>query len=483
MGRLSGNWSRPNEELRELVRPIVAERMEEFIEGLRSDEAFLEEIRKRFEQGRLRGNYPALSEDLSELPQDYREAFLSTLATQAMRSLLPPKKQPWDEHPYDGSVHNYREEIYGGMAYLYQDGLRDFARRWLEELVQVGYQGMATVPYEDGATRLPSKQQADRSSAVKQPLSVNDEAYPIIFDTSRQVLWLQLKGDRSLDRGYRQVRVSSEPVKTDKAILAALTALEGRSVDTDRLRIGLRKLKRPLEEPMYIQWSEALKDLPRVPYDKSRPIEEDLKQSLKQVRESEVPGGLQSHQFLDYVLLLLRYHRTGFDDLPHEEKLDLIEQICVHTNKFLEALRSLMAFLEYGVPGQRQAAAVKNADLDVRAAVLRDVDELTYREIGRILDVPLPEDFDYKGDLPRVRQMVKRGRSLLEGALGKEGWQEHIEAMKAEAKRWKALDEIEQSAESTSVHLGIPYEEALRIEKKETARMRERRSEYIPESD
>jgi len=67
--------------------------------------------------------------------------------------------------------------------------------------------------------------------------------------------------------------------------------------------------------------------------------------------------------------------------------------------------------------------------------------------------------------------------------LGKEGWQEHIEAMKAEAKRWKALDEIEQSAESTSVHLGIPYEEALRIEKKEAARMRERRSEYIPESD
>jgi hypothetical protein len=350
MGRLSGNWSRPNEELRELVRPIVAERMEEFIEGLRSDEAFLEEIRKRFEQGRLRGNYPALSEDLSELPQGYREAFLSTLATQAIRSLLPPKKQPWDEYPYDGSVHYYREELYGGMAYLYQDGLRDFARRWLEELVQVGYQGMATVPYEDGATRLPSKQQADRSSAVKQPLSVNDEAYPIIFDTSRQVLWLQLKGDRSLDRGYRQVRVSSEPVKTDKAILAALTALEGRSVDTDKLRIGLRKLKRPLEEPMYIQWSEALKDLPRVPYDKSRPIEEDLKQSLKQVRESEVPGGLQS---LDYVLLLLRYHRTGFDDLPHEEKLDLIEQICVHTNKFLEALRSLMAFLEYGVPGQR----------------------------------------------------------------------------------------------------------------------------------
>jgi len=79
--------------------------------------------------------------------------------------------------------------------------------------------------------------------------------------------------------------------------------------------------------------------------------------------------------------------------------------------------------------------------------------------------------------------MVNRGRSLLKRALGKEGWQEHIKAMKAEAKRWNALDEIEQSAESMSEHSGIPYEEALRIEKEEAARMQERRTKHRPETD
>ena len=83
--------------------------------------------------------------------------------------------------------------------------------------------------------------------------------------------------------------------------------------------------------------------------------------------------------FLDYVLLLLRYHRPNCDDLPEEQRLDMIEQTCAHTNAFLKALRRLAGFLEYGVPGRRQKTVSIDADRDVRAAVRRDVDGLTCR--------------------------------------------------------------------------------------------------------
>lgn len=471
------------EELRELYRPSVASRMEEILEELWEDPQFFAEVKERFEEGRLHGNYPALERAISEIPDESRDMFIVSGGLGAMRSFVPSEKEPWDESPFDGNIDAYLEELYGGMAYTYYNELPDFAQRWLDELSRVGYRGMSTIFGQDGVFYFPSKQPTDNMSAVPRPLGARENAHPITFENSRQVLWLQLKGDRSLDHGYREVRVSEDPLRTDKAILAALTAMEGRTVDTDRLRIALDRLKLPLEEPMWYQLHEALKELPILPRDRSQSFAEYMEQDRKQREESELVSGLRGAWFLDYILLVLRYHRPEFDSLPEKETLDLIEQTCTYTDTFIEALRKLTDFLEYGEPGRRQKAAAMDADRDVKAAVRRDVDGLTYCEIGRELAIPLPKDFGYKGDHPRVRQMVNRGRSLLKRALGKEGWQEHIKAMKAEAKRWNALDEIEQSAESMSEHSGIPYEEALRIEKEEAARMQERRTKHRPETD
>src|SRR5919107_5531007 len=88
------------------------------------------------------------------------------------------------------------------------------------------------------------------------------------------------------------ITVSDEPLRTDKAILAALTTLEGRSLDVERLRNALAELKLPLERPMWEQWWEARKDLPELPDYGPGKVEEYLKQRGRQLEESVVPGGL-----------------------------------------------------------------------------------------------------------------------------------------------------------------------------------------------
>jgi hypothetical protein len=73
----------------------------------------------------------------------------------------------------------------------------------------------------------------------------------------------------------------------------------------------------------------------------------------------------------------------------------------------------------------------------------------------------VPSDFLIKGDHPRVRKMVRRGRSALVAALGEEGWQAQVQAMKDEAQRWHSTSEIQRRAELQAEALGVPYEQVL----------------------
>jgi len=178
-----------------------------------------------------------------------------------------------------------------------------------------------------------------------------------------------LGAPRSPERGYREISVSDEPLRTDAAIVAALTALEGKPLDLGTLckvlAIGL-----PLRgESFWDRFNRASGD---------RRAAEGLRTAFRELRH---------HHALDYVLMLLRYHRPGFDDLPPQERTNLVVDACAHANEFLEALRKLFAFLEHGQLHFREPAAIKVASKDVAAAVLRDVDGLTNREIGERLGV------------------------------------------------------------------------------------------------
>ena len=287
---------------------------------------------------------------------------------------------------------------------------------------------------------LPLKQQAEDFFSPPKPLPLYGESYPVMNGDTGQTVWLDLDVPRWPERGYREILVSEEPLRTDKAILAALTALEGRPLDVGRLREVLPGILPSYGESVWDRWTKAVKER----------------------RKGETLKKLRHHQALDYVLSVLRYHHPGFDNLPVEERADLMAETCVHVNEFLEALRKLVAFLEHKSPGRRGPASTRVIARDVKATVLKDVDGLTYREIGEELCVPIPVDFLHKGDHPTVRKMVGHGRKALEGALGEEGWQNHTEFMRAESERRLALSPAQREAEDEAEALGIPYEEALR---------------------
>jgi hypothetical protein len=421
---------RVREESAELYRVPVAARIRELLDELWDDPAFFAEVRKRFEERSAHGEYPALREALSKLPEQARDEFLVPCWFDAVESLVPPRTQPWDA--MGETVDSYRELLCSGMASLFAgtDYLPELAEEWLAELSRVGYRGMVPFRSHDSGIswRVPTNEQPDRlESAVSDNLGARKDAYAVVPEDSRQVLWLQLNGQRSSKRGYREVRVSDRPIRTDTAIVSALTALEGRAVNVEELRESLEQDDTSLVESLYME---------EVIYDGPSP--------------------------LDYVLLLLRYHRPDFSLLSREEKSGLLVHTCARINQFLDALRKLMSFLEYGTPTGQARAVTRDADMDVRAATLRDVVGLTYREIREELDVPPPKDIEIKGDYPRVRQMVIRGRKILVLALGEDGWRRHIEAIKAEAKRWNSLSVVEQDVEDW-VEYGLPYEVALRM--------------------
>jgi hypothetical protein len=98
------------------------------------------------------------------------------------------------------------------------------------------------------------------------------------------------------------------------------------------------------------------------------------------------------------------------------------------------------------------------------------VDGLTNREIGERLGIPLPTDFRIKADHPTVRKMVGRGRRTLKAALGKDGWKEHVRAMKSEAEAWRSLSPLQRQAELEAEALGVSYDEVLRSLEKELRR-------------
>jgi hypothetical protein len=323
-----------------------------------------------------------------------------------------------------------RESLYRFGSLEGRD-LPELARHWLSELAGVGLR-------EADPDRQAHSKQADPERPVID--AQEGELHPVRVGDHRQVFWLKVDGPRT-GHGYKNIEVLDKPLRTQMAIVALLTILEANPMDVEKLRDALSDVEPPLESFVSERWAEAWWGLLG---------DEGFEWNEK----------IQVHQFR-YVLALLRHYRPDFDELPHEEQVGLINGASERVNSFLSASRQLVEFLEYGSPGRDLREAAEGASRDVRAVVLKDVEESTLLQIAERFGLTITEKQRDERDHPRVRQMVKRGRRMLEGALGKDGWQGQIEAMKADAE-WYGKLSTKEKAIQFMVDEGIPLEEARR---------------------
>jgi hypothetical protein len=91
---------------------------------------------------------------------------------------------------------------------------------------------------------------------------------------------------------------------------------------------------------------------------------------------------------------------------------------------------------------------------------------MKHRQIGELMNVPLPASSEQQGGHVTVREMVKRGRRVLREAFGSEGWRKRVEDMKADQARWDSLTHAERILEVAALgaarNLNVSVEEARR---------------------
>jgi hypothetical protein len=296
-----------------------------------------------------------------------------------------------------------------------------------------------------------------------------------------QTAYVHLNGWRSR-HGHKEIAVLTTQqaeetlvgARAQRSIIAAVTAMHFRtteiglfgSIDVHRLRRALAQIDEPITKSAEDHSRETAEKMQNVAeggqcYEQRR---ERFERAAEFKHDLQVPS-------LEYVLALLRYSRRGFDTLPRSDQVELILGACEHVNEFLTSLRKLVTFVEYGSPEGLSTKPVRDRNRDVKAALLREVAGLSYKEIGEELRIPLPPNSDIKGSHDTVRKSVKRGLDLLKQLFGQDGWRERRESMKAEAERYKALSEEEQIVERLAQDFGLSKEDALEL--------RERRRQHF----
>jgi hypothetical protein len=123
-----------------------------------------------------------------------------------------------------------------------------------------------------------------------------------------------------------------------------------------------------------------------------------------------------------------------------------------------------MVHLEFGEPGRKLSAPVNDPDRAVRAAILHDVHDKTWSEVGELLDIKPHPHSDVIGGNRNAENTGKKGREILDQRYRHEGgWAQKSEVMKVRAARLRSHDNVkDEFIELLAQDSGVSFEEAYR---------------------
>ena len=379
----------------------------------------------------------------------------------------PPAADPfWESLPDDLDADEIRSMLYVLGANSFP--LRVLQEMWLQELREVG---MGEVKLSPG---VPPKAGPDHHDHA--PPTPEGDMRPVRLRKSRKAAWIRFDGPRT-ERGYRNIEVLDQPLRTDAAIITALTVLEASVIedaDFERLREALLAHVEANSEPGTKDLQGVLSRLPAGWFwDQKVRIDEEIERLSPEEREKQKKKGrlpkrwkrwernpLLWRRSIRYMLALLRHRRPDFDGHTFNEQLDLLDQHRRVVNAFLEEQRKLVAFLEYGTSEGIPRAGQLARD-QVKAALLADVEELPHREIANKLDVDIRgRSYDIYAKIPAVTRMIEEGQRLLNEGLPETSWPKYAEQMKVETERYKSLSNEEKDIERLAENMDWPVERA-----------------------
>ncbi len=347
-----------------------------------------------------------------------------------------------------------------------EKGLHQVTRRLMRRLSEEGLS-----PLGGDTPSPPTKVTNDPFHVRRDP--VPGEARSVTLPNG-QTVWLQV-GERVVPKQrYKSIKVFSKTSSSDEAIVAALMIKKAQALRQERVvkraDLSARLIKRQKEEFERIGFSDS-------------PTVEEEKRALdamsKLLQEPDLEGAtpFDAHpaveESLGIIEDVLRLYRPRLDELSEDDRVSLIKHLSHRVHEALEAWRKVMEFVEYGTPEGKLRPTIKDATQDVRAAELRDVQDLSHKEVAEISKDTPTEASVIKNDYPTTRARINRGRELLEKAYGKDGWEELANDLKDDAARYANLPEPEQHREAfVSWHaevLGITRAQSLAL----VARMEE----------